>query len=203
MPKLSDFDVRGVLIPALIQGNNAPAFNEAKKAFFCSRRLRLYSKIFSRKLMSKKRRVVITGMGVLAANAIGKDDFWSAIREGKNGIGLIERFDTGPFPTKMGGEVKGFNPEDYIEKRQVKRMDRTAHLAIAASRMAVEDAKIHLNSKHAQRTGVIIGTSMGGTGYLLEQHINFLNSLRNLTSIFSGIIKLPPRLITIVFFFIF
>ena len=63
--------------------------------------------------MRKKRRVVITGIGVLAANGIGKDSFWNAIKNGQSGIDTIQRFDVSPFPTKMGGEIKDFNPEKH------------------------------------------------------------------------------------------
>ncbi|MBI4971974.1 MAG: beta-ketoacyl-ACP synthase II [Candidatus Omnitrophica bacterium] len=139
----------------------------------------------------KKRRVVITGIGVIAANGIGKDAFWSAIKEGRSGISLIERFDRTPFPTKIAGEVKNFNPADYIDKKQLRRMDRTSHFAIAAAKMAVEDAKIDLGNGYAERTGVIIGTSMCGIGYLLEQHDTFRDSGPMRISPFTALASFP------------
>ncbi len=141
--------------------------------------------------MSKKRRVVITGLGVIASNGVGKKDFWNAIKEGRSGISVIDRFDPSPFPTRMGGQVKNFNPEDYVHKKNVKRMDRTAHFAIAASQMAVEDAKIELGNGYADRTGVIIGTSLCGVGFLLEQHANFIESGPRAVSPFTALASFP------------
>ncbi|MBI4398343.1 MAG: beta-ketoacyl-ACP synthase II [Candidatus Omnitrophica bacterium] len=138
-----------------------------------------------------KRRVVITGLGVIAANGIGKEAFRSAIREGRSGISAIERFDASPFPTKIAGEVKNFRPEEWILKKNVKRMDRTSHFAIAAAKMAVEDAKIELANGYAGRTGVIIGTSMSGIGYLLDQHAVFLDSGPMRISPFTALASFP------------
>jgi len=138
-----------------------------------------------------KRRVVITGIGIIAANGIGKKAFWEAIKEGRSGIGLIERFDASCFPTRMGGEVKNFNPGDYIDRKNIKRMDRTAHFAIAASKMAVQDAKIELGNGYAKRTGVIIGTSMCGVGFLLEQHQIFVEAGPSRVSPFTALAAFP------------
>ena len=138
-----------------------------------------------------KRRVVITGLGVIASNGIGKKDFWEAIKEGRSGISLIDRFDRTPFPTKIAGEVKNFNPENYIDKKNVKRMDRTSHFAIAAAKMAVEDAKVDLSNGYSERAGVIIGTSMSGIGYLLDQHDTFRDSGPMRISPFTALASFP------------
>jgi len=118
----------------------------------------------------KKRRVVITGLGVLAPNGIGKEAFWDALAEGKSGIKRIERFDPSPFPTQIAGEINGFNPASYIQPKHAKRMDRTAHLAVAAAKMAINDAHLAIAEEDRERTGVVIGTTMAGLGWTLEEY---------------------------------
>jgi len=86
----------------------------------------------------KKRRAVLTGLGVIAPNGIGKEAFWKALAEGKTGIKRIERFDPSPFPTQIAGEANGFQPESHIQPKQVRRMDRTAHLSVAVTKNAIE-----------------------------------------------------------------
>jgi len=118
----------------------------------------------------KKRRVVITGLGVIAPNGIGKEAFWGALTEGKSGIKRIERFDPSPFPTQIAGEINGFNPASYIQPKHLKRMDRTAHLAVAAAKMAIQDAHLAIAEEDRERTGVVIGTTMAGLGWTLEEY---------------------------------
>jgi 3-oxoacyl-[acyl-carrier-protein] synthase II len=118
----------------------------------------------------KKRRVVITGLGIIAPNGFGKEAFWKALEEGTSGIKKIERFDSSPFPTRIAGEVNGFQPEAYIQPKQVRRMDRTAHFAVAAAKMAVTDANLTIADGDRERTGVIIGTTMAGLGWTLEEY---------------------------------
>ena len=118
-----------------------------------------------------RRRVVITGLGVVTPNGVGKDNFWSALRQGKSGIRQITRFDPTPFPTRIAGEVDLDVPQ-FITPKQIKRMDRTAHLAMAAAKLAVQDSKLNLTEKDKERTGVIIGTTMAGHGWTLEEFEN-------------------------------
>lgn len=124
--------------------------------------------------LRQQRRVVITGLGVVSAIGIGKTQFWDSLRQGRSGISLIEAFDTTPFTTKFAGEIKTFNPADYIHPKRLKRMDRTSQFAVACAKMAVEDAKIDLASVGPDRTGVIIGTAMAGHGYILDQHTTLM-----------------------------
>lgn len=101
---------------------------------------------------------------------IGVDVSWQAACEGKSGIGEITRFDTKDFPTKIAGEVKNFNPEDYIAKKQIKRMDIFIRYAIAAARMAIEDARLVIGNENAAQIGVVTGTGLGGIGTIEEYH---------------------------------
>ncbi len=107
-------------------------------------------------------RVVVTGMGVVSPIGIGKDAFLQGIHEGKCGISLIESFDTENFKVKCAGEIKDFNVTDYINKKDAKRMDRFTHFAIAASKLAIEDAKFEITDDNAQAVGVYLGSGIGG-----------------------------------------
>lgn len=106
-------------------------------------------------------RVVVTGLGVVSSIGIGRKDFWKAIISGKSGITEITSFDTTGFKCRRGGEVKNFNPEDFIPKRRVKFLGRASQLAIAASSLALEDASLYPKSFSKSRIGVLIGTTMG------------------------------------------
>ncbi len=117
-----------------------------------------------------KRRVVVTGLGCITPIGTGLDNFWKALLEGKSGIDYITRFDTTDYPTKIAGEVKDFVPEDYIDKKEVKKMDRFTQLAVAASQMAVKDAELKLQEIDSERFGVVLGSGIGGIGTLEEQH---------------------------------
>jgi 3-oxoacyl-[acyl-carrier-protein] synthase II len=119
-------------------------------------------------------RVVITGMGVVSPIGIGVDLFWESLRAGKSGIDRIESFDVSPFTTQIAGEVKDFQAEDYMDKKLVKRSDRVIHFALAASNLAVEHAKLKLDSCDRERIGVVIGTGIGGMSSWEEQHSNLL-----------------------------
>ncbi|MFH1853683.1 MAG: beta-ketoacyl-ACP synthase II [Candidatus Omnitrophota bacterium] len=116
-----------------------------------------------------KRRVVITGLGVIAPNGNGKRAFWDALKQGCSGIRRITRFDPGPFPTQFAGEAD-FDPAQFISAKQIKRMDRTSHMAVSAAKMAIEDAGLNIKDESRERIGVMIGTAMAGHGLMLEQH---------------------------------
>lgn len=117
-----------------------------------------------------KKRVAITGIGVISPVGIGKDSFWEALKAGRSGIGPVTRFATDGFPTRIAGEVKGFDPAAYMDKRDIKRMDRFAQYAVAASKMAVADAGLDLEKEERERIGVVLGTGIGGTETFEEQH---------------------------------
>jgi 3-oxoacyl-[acyl-carrier-protein] synthase II len=116
------------------------------------------------------RRVVITGMGVVSSMGIGVDKFWKAVKEGKNGIRLISRFDTSDLPTKVAAEICDFDPTDYLEKREAKRMDRYTQFAMAATRMALDNSGLNLEKEDSFKVGVIIGSGIGGIETLEDQH---------------------------------
>lgn len=92
-----------------------------------------------------KRRVVITGMGTVTSLGIGAERLWNSIKAGVSGISIIERFDISDFPIKVAAEIKDFNASDFIEKKEVKRMDRYAQYAVAAADLAIEDSQLNLD----------------------------------------------------------
>jgi 3-oxoacyl-[acyl-carrier-protein] synthase II len=108
-----------------------------------------------------KRRIVVTGLGVVSSVGIGKDNFWNAIINGKSGISRVTSFDTKEFKRHYAGEIKNFNPEEFIHKRKVRFLGRTSQLAIAAASLALKDSRLFLKNINKDRTGVFIGTTMG------------------------------------------
>jgi len=121
------------------------------------------------------RRVVITGIGVISPIGNQIDEFWNSLIEGKSGIDLITQFDTSEYPAKIAGEVKGFDPTAFIEKKEARRLDRFTQFAIAAAKMALEDAKLTIDDSNAERVGVYIGSGIGGLHTIEEQHKVLLN----------------------------
>ncbi|PLX31699.1 MAG: beta-ketoacyl-[acyl-carrier-protein] synthase II, partial [Clostridiales bacterium] len=116
-----------------------------------------------------KKRVVITGMG--AVSPIGNDieTFWESIKETKPGIDFITAFDASEIKVSVAGEVKGFDPVQYIDKKEAKRMDRYTQFAIAASKQAFEDSGLEKADYNPERMGVIVGSGIGGLGTIEEQ----------------------------------
>jgi 3-oxoacyl-[acyl-carrier-protein] synthase II len=112
------------------------------------------------------RRVVVTGMGLITPIGIGVEDSWAAVCAGKSGITEITRFDTSAYQTKIAAEVKGFKAEDFIPKKEAKRNELFISYAMAATRMALEDAALEINSKNANRIGVVTGCGLGGLGIM-------------------------------------
>ncbi len=108
------------------------------------------------------RRVVVTGIGVITSLGIGKDEVWKKLLDGETGIDKITAFDTTDQSVHIAGEVKNFNPEDYIDKKDVKKLARFSQFAVAASKLALEDSGYSINESNAERTGVIIGSGIGG-----------------------------------------
>ncbi|MDU2065622.1 MAG: beta-ketoacyl-ACP synthase II [Sporomusaceae bacterium] len=117
-----------------------------------------------------KRRVVVTGLGAITPIGIGKDAYWESLMAGKSGITKITRFDASEYATQIAGEVKGFDPTNYIEKKEAKRMDRCTQFAIAAAKMALEDAAIDLETEDRSRIGTLVGTGIGGIETLHDQY---------------------------------
>lgn len=118
----------------------------------------------------EKRRVVVTGMGAITPLGNNVKDFWNAICEGKSGIGNLTRFDTTDYPTKFGGEVKGFDPLLYLDKKDIKKMDLFIQYALACSVMAAEDSGIDFEKVNSERVGVLIGSGIGGLTTIEEEH---------------------------------
>lgn len=118
----------------------------------------------------EKRRVVVTGVGLVTPVGIGVEESWKGLIEGRSGIRKLTRFDASAFATQIAGEVEGFNPEDYIEPKEIKKMDRFIHLAIAASDMAVKDSGLKVTDSNAESVGVIIGSGMGGLPAIEHYH---------------------------------
>ncbi|MFA4909943.1 MAG: beta-ketoacyl-ACP synthase II [Desulfobacteria bacterium] len=117
-----------------------------------------------------KRRVVVTGLGAVTPLGIGAEKTWKALCAGKSGIGRISRFDTTNFQTKIAGEVKDFDPEDFLDKKQVRRMDSFVHYCMASTIMAMDDSKLEVANQDAERIGVLIGTGLGGLPTLEKNH---------------------------------
>jgi 3-oxoacyl-[acyl-carrier-protein] synthase II len=118
-----------------------------------------------------KRRVVVTGLGVAACNGVGIDEFWRANVEGRSGITLIDAFDTSDFPSKIGGQIRGFAPALYMPEEMVKRVDRFVHFGLACAEMALQDSHLNLGAENPDRIGVIIGSGAGGMLFHEEQMV--------------------------------
>jgi 3-oxoacyl-[acyl-carrier-protein] synthase II len=131
-----------------------------------------------------KRRVVITGVGAVTPLGIGVEKSWQALCQGKSGIGVITRFDASSFRTRIAGEVSGFNPLDFIDRKLVRRGDRFIHFALAAARMALEDSGLTINASNGERVGVSVGTAMGGIESLEKNHQLLLEGARQQISPF-------------------
>ncbi len=130
-----------------------------------------------------RERVVITGMSTLNPLGNDLDSSFKALIEGKSGIGPITQFDATDFDSKIAGEVKNFNPEDYMPIKQAKRMDRFVQLAVAASTMLLPDAKFEITEENAEDVAVILGVGLGGLGTIETFH----NKLRT-----AGPSKISP-----------
>jgi len=116
-----------------------------------------------------KHRAVITGMGVISPVGNHLDEFWNNLIEGKSGIGLLTRFDTTNLPTKVAGEVKNFEPTDWINKKESRHMDRFAQFAVAAAKMALQDSGLDLEKVDKERAGAVMGCGIGGVTTFEEQ----------------------------------
>jgi 3-oxoacyl-[acyl-carrier-protein] synthase II len=117
-----------------------------------------------------RRRVVVTGVGLVIPTGIGVPEAWKNACEGKSGIGPLTRFDAKDFETRIAGQVKGFTPEKYIEKKDIKKMDLFVQYTLAATKEAMEDAQLKITPENSEQVGVIVGTGLGGLPTLEETH---------------------------------
>ena len=121
-----------------------------------------------------KRRVVVTGIGVVSPLGLDGPSTWQALLAGRSGIGPITKFDASAFSARIGGEVRGFEAEKYLDRKDVKKMDTFIHYAVAATREALTDAAFTIDAGNAERTGVYIGSGIGGLRLLEDQHTELL-----------------------------
>jgi len=119
---------------------------------------------------------VVTGIGLITPVGIGTEESWRAICQGKSGAGTITRFDASGYPTRIAAEVKGFDPLQWIEMKELRKMDTFIHYALAATAMALEDSGLAIDQRNAPRVGVYIGSGIGGLPSIERQHKILLES---------------------------
>jgi 3-oxoacyl-[acyl-carrier-protein] synthase II len=124
--------------------------------------------------MAQKPRVVITGLGAVAPNGVGKDAFWDSLLKGRSGIRRITRFDASKFPCQIAGDVVDFQPTAYINPHEVKRLSRVSQLALATAKMALDDSGMQVSKPNAGRVGVCFGTSAGKLEVFETDYPSFL-----------------------------
>ena len=129
-------------------------------------------------------KVVVTGMGAITPLGLNVQDTWQALIEGRSGIGRITQFDASAYPTQIAGEVKGFDPGEYMDVREARRMARFSQFAVAGAKMALEDAGLTVDESTAEDVGVVIGTAIGGA--LVESEMAHLILLN------KGLRRVPP-----------
>src|SRR5262245_54098718 len=152
--------------------------------------------------MANPRRVVVTGIGLVSALGIGTDANWDALCVGQSGIGPITRFDASAFSTRIAGEVKGFDPLDFIEKKDVKKMDIFIQFAIAAADHAIADSALQITPANDTRVGVLIASGIGGFTTIEREHKAYLDGgPRKISPFFipSAIINLAAGQVSIRF----
>ncbi|MFL6200690.1 MAG: beta-ketoacyl-ACP synthase II [Thermoanaerobaculia bacterium] len=118
----------------------------------------------------ERRRVVVTGVGLVSPLGVGTAETWRGLMEGKSGIGPITHFDASEYPARIAGEVKGFDPLDYTEKKDVKKSDTFIHFALAAAQFAMTDSGLVVDESEADRIGVVIGSGIGGLPLIESMH---------------------------------
>ncbi len=123
---------------------------------------------------SELKRVVVTGLGAITPIGNTLTEYWEGLLSGRTGIGPITLFDASRHACRFAGEVKGFDPHDYLERKEAKRMDRFAQFAVSASKQAIADAQLTIDDLNAEQVGVIIGTGIGGLKVLEDQQEVYL-----------------------------
>ena len=148
------------------------------------------------------RRVVVTGLGVVSPLGVGTEKNWSAVTNGKSGIAKITRFDASELPTQIAGEVKDFHAEDFIEKKEIKKMDLFIQYGLAAADLALQDSGLKITEANAERVGVLVGSGLGGLPAIEKYHNVMLErGYKRITPFFIPmlIINLAPGHISIKF----
>jgi 3-oxoacyl-[acyl-carrier-protein] synthase II len=148
------------------------------------------------------RRVVVTGTGLVTPLGTGVEKNWTAVMAGRSGIAPITRFDCADFPTRIAGEVRDFTPEDWIERREIKKMDPFIQFAVAAAQMAMDQSGLKIPPADPDRVGTIVGVGMGGIASIEQFHTMYLDSrLRRVSPFFIAkvIANLAPGQISIRF----
>jgi 3-oxoacyl-[acyl-carrier-protein] synthase II len=123
----------------------------------------------------KRRRVVVTGVGAITPIGNTPAEYWKGLLSGRNGIDFITAFDASRHDCRIAGEVKNFDPHDYLERKEAKRMDRFSQFGVAAAKQALSDAGLEINELNAEQVGVIIGSGIGGLKVLEDQQTIYLN----------------------------
>jgi 3-oxoacyl-[acyl-carrier-protein] synthase II len=125
---------------------------------------------------SQRRRVAVTGLGLVTPLGTGVEKNWEALSQGRSGVATITRFDAKDFPTRIAGEVRDFRPEDFIEKKEIKKMDLFIQYAMAAAAMAMSSSGLKIDDGNAERVGVVVGVGLGGLPTIEEYHGIYLES---------------------------
>jgi 3-oxoacyl-[acyl-carrier-protein] synthase II len=120
------------------------------------------------------RRVVITGVGLVTPLGVGTEATWEGLIAGRSGIGPITHFDASAFSTRIAGEVKGFNSDDWLEPKEARKYDRFVHFGLAAAELAARAAELKITPENAHRVGVVIGSGIGGLPVIAENHVTLL-----------------------------
>ena len=149
---------------------------------------------------NNRRRVVVTGIGLVSPIGIGIEENWASLIDGKSGIGPITRFDASLFTTRIAGEVKNFHPEEFINKKELRKMDPFLQFALGAAHYAMEDAKLKIEPEISPRAGVVMGCGLGGLQTIEESHKQILEvGPRKVSPFFIPMIisNMAPGLISI------
>jgi 3-oxoacyl-[acyl-carrier-protein] synthase II len=147
-----------------------------------------------------RRRVVVTGLGLVSPVGVGVEESWSALVAGKSGVGPITLFDASTFPSRIAAEVKGFDPEQFMDRKEVRRNDRFIQFAIAAADMAMKDSGLDMAKEDPERVGAVVGSGLGGLATLEDFHKTYLErGVKKIGPFFvpSLIINLAPGQITL------
>ena len=126
--------------------------------------------------MSSERRVVVTGVGLVTPLGVGTEETWQGLKAGRSGVGPITHFDASSFAARIAAEVKGFDPLNWVEKKDVKKMDRFIQFAVAAADMAMKDAGLTVGKQNEERVGVYIGSGIGGFATIEREYKVLLES---------------------------
>ena len=126
--------------------------------------------------MNQQRRVVVTGVGLISPVGIGTEETWAALLKGESGIAPIQLFDASQFACRFAGEVKGFVPEKYIDRKDIKKMGRFIQFAMAAAEFALTQARLSITEENAERVGVYVGSGIGSFEVIEREHAKLLAS---------------------------